>query len=350
MQILVADDDTITADVIAHALRKFGYRVTVVNNGLDAYELVRTGRYRLVISDWQMPGMTGLEICEAIRSRRDSSYIYIILLTSHGGIDNLVCGLEAGADDFLTKPFNPTELLVRIRVGERVLNLESRELMIFALAKLAESRDRETGAHLERIREYARVLAEEMSTNEEFCNIIDGEFVDLIYLTTPLHDIGKVAIPDHILLKQGPLTEAEFQIMKTHTILGAETLEQVAQYGPSAGFLQMARDIAISHHERIDGSGYPFGLTGNDIPLCGRITAVADVYDALTSKRVYKDAYTHSVANKIITEASGTAFDSRVVEAFLRREADFIEIRETHGDDAELIDSDEFESSEPFRT
>ncbi len=346
MQILVADDDTITAEVIAHALRKFGYEVTVVHNGLDASELLRTGRFKLLISDWQMPGMTGLELCEEIRSRRSGGYIYTILLTSHGGIDNVVCGLEAGADDFLTKPFDPTELLVRVRVGERVLSLESRELMIFALAKLAESRDRETGAHLERMREYARILADELSNHDAFCDQIDGEYVNLIYLTTPLHDIGKVAIPDQILLKEGSLTETEFEIMKTHTLLGAQTLREVAQHSPSAGFLQMATDIAVSHHERFDGTGYPYGISGEEIPLCGRITAVADVYDALTSKRVYKEAYSHRLAKKIILEGAGAAFDSRVVEAFLQREADFISIQESLGDHPGVLDSHEFEAHE----
>lgn len=335
MQVLVADDDVLTTEVIAHALRKFGYRVRVVHNGQDAYNLLRTGEFRILISDWQMPGMTGLELCEAIRSRHTGSYIYVILLTSYGGIDNLVCGLEAGADDFLTKPCDTTELLVRVRVGERVLGLESRELMIFAFAKLAESRDKDTGAHLERIREYTRVLADELSTVAEFSHIIDGEFVNLIYLTSPLHDIGKVAIPDNILLKQGKLTPEEFEIMKTHTTLGAATLDEVVRHHPKAGFLQMARDIALTHHERYDGNGYPQQLSGDEIPLCGRITAVADVYDALTSRRVYKPAFAHEAAKQIVLEMSGTAFDSRIVEAFLRREADFIAIREELGDTAD---------------
>ena len=343
MQVLVADDDQITADVIAHALRKYGYAVTVVHDGQRAYELLCTGRYRILISDWQMPGMTGLELCEAVRDRQMGGYIYVVLLTSFGGIDNLVCGLEAGADDFLTKPFDPTELLVRIRVGERVLGLESRELMIFALAKLAESRDQETGAHLERMREYARILAEELSQAEKFQHIIDGEYANLIYLTSPLHDIGKVAIPDSILLKPGRLTPAEFEVMKSHTILGAKTLEEVAQHHPKAGFLQMAKDIAISHHEKYDGSGYPYGISGDEIPLCGRITAVADVYDALTCKRVYKEAYNHETAKKILLNGSGTSFDSRIIQAFLRREEDFIQIRERLANEPEVFELDQLE-------
>lgn len=340
MHILVADDDTITADVISHALRKFGYDVTVVNDGLRAHELLRTGRYKLLISDWQMPGMTGLELCEEVRNRRFGGYIYVILLTSFGGIDSLVCGLEAGADDFLTKPFDPTELLVRVRVGERVLGLESRELMIFALAKLAESRDQETGAHLERMREYARILAEELSTVPDFCDEIDGEYVNLIYLTTPLHDIGKVAIPDSILLKQGRLTIEEFNVMKTHTTLGAKTLEEVAAHDPKGGFLQMAKEIALTHHEKFNGSGYPHGLVGEEIPLAGRITAVADVYDALTSKRVYKDSYEHAIAKRILLEGAGTLFDSRVIQAFLTREEEFMSIREQLGDEAEVFETE----------
>lgn len=332
MQILVADDDQITADVTAHALRKFGYAVTVVYNGADAYDLLRTGRYKILISDWQMPGKTGLELCEAVRDRQLGGYIYVILLTSYGGIDNLVCGLEAGADDFLTKPFDQSELLVRVRVGERVLGLESREMMIFALAKLAESRDQETGAHLERMREYARILADELSSSDEFQHFIDGDYVSLIYLTSPLHDIGKVAIPDSILLKPGRLSPAEFEVMKTHTTLGAKTLEEVAEHHPKAGFLQMARDIAMSHHEKYDGSGYPNGISGDEIPLCGRITSVADVYDALTCKRVYKEALDHETAKQILIDGAGTAFDSRIIQAFLRREQDFIRIREELGD------------------
>jgi putative two-component system response regulator len=343
VKILVADDDQITADVTAHALRKFGYSVAVAYNGGDAHDLLRTGLYKILISDWQMPGMTGLELCEAVRDRQLGGYIYVILLTSFGGIDNLVCGLEAGADDFLTKPFDQSELLVRVRVGERVLGLESREMMIFALAKLAESRDQETGAHLERMREYARVLADELSNSGEFQHFIDGDYVNLIYLTTPLHDIGKVAIPDSILLKPGRLSPAEFEVMKTHTTLGAKTLEEVAEHHPKAGFLQMARDIAISHHEKYDGSGYPNGISGDEIPLCGRITTVADVYDALTCKRVYKEAFDHETAKQILIDGSGTAFDSRIIQAFLKREQDFIQIREELGDAPEVFSLEQLE-------
>ena len=328
MNILIADDDPGTTQTLSYALTSFGYEVTVARDGLEAIQLLRTGRFRMLISDWQMPGMSGLDLCREIRGRYRGGYVYIILLTSYAGLEHVVQGLEAGADDFIAKPFHPSELMVRVRAGERLLNLETRELTIFALAKLAESRDQETGEHLERMREYARILAEDLAQRPEFWSEIDGDYIRLLYLTTPLHDIGKVAIPDAILLKPGKLTPAEFDVMKSHTTLGAKTLQDVAaSYPNGGGFLTMAREIALTHHERFDGKGYPDGLSGEEIPLSARITSVADVYDALTSKRVYKDAYPHDVATRIILEGSGTQFDPRIVESFVRCEQDFLDVR-----------------------
>ncbi|MEW4487986.1 HD domain-containing phosphohydrolase [Thalassoglobus sp. JC818] len=336
MDILVADDDYSTTETLRNALEAFGYDVTVARDGTEAYQYLRTGQFRLFISDWEMPGMTGLELCREVRSRHSGGYIYLILLTSYSSMEDVVQGLEAGADDFITKPFNPSELLVRVRAGERILGLESRELTIFALAKLAESRDQETGAHLERMREYARILAEELAQTDEFGDIVDGDYINLLHLTTPLHDIGKVAIPDSILLKPGRLTRQEFEVMKTHTTLGAKTLTEVATHHPNASYLEMARDIALTHHERVDGQGYPNGLRGDQIPLCGRITALADVYDALTSKRVYKDAYSHDVAKAITLRNSGSHFDPEIVQAFLRCESHFLDVK-SHFEDFCLV-------------
>ncbi len=205
----------------------------------------------------------------------------------------------------------------------------SRDLTIFAMAKLTESRDPETGSHLERVCNYSRVLAEELGTNEKYTDTIDETFVRLIYATSPLHDIGKISIPDYVLLKPGHLDNDEFDIMKTHTTLGAETLDLALKRFPEAEFLRMARDIAASHHERIDGLE---GLAGDEIPLSARIFAPADVYDALVSKRVYKTAFTHDIAKNIIVEGKGTQFDSDVVEAFLRREQEFLEIKDRYND------------------
>lgn len=323
MRVLIAEDDPVSAELLEATLQELGYEVTVVSNGLDALQRLRSGRYRIVVSDWEMPELNGLELCRRIRQRRWNGYIYFILLTSNGGVENVVQGLHAGADDFLTKPFNPQELHMRLSVGQRILSLESRDLLIFALAKLSESRDSETGAHLERIREYCHLLGDELGRRQVFAQEIDDDFVELLYLTSPLHDIGKVGIPDAVLLKPGKLTAEEYEIMKQHTLIGARTLDAVVQTNPDANYLSMARDIALTHHERFDGSGYPYGLVGEQIPLVGRITALADVYDALTTKRVYKPAMSHEEARRLIVEGSGKHFDPRVVEAFLALEEDF---------------------------
>jgi putative two-component system response regulator len=334
MRVLIAEDDAVTVMMLQHCLEQFDYEVTAVENGAEALELVRTGQFRLVISDWSMPKMSGLELCREIRRRHCSGYTYVILLTSHEGTQSVVEGLDAGADDFITKPFDPQELLVRIRAGERILALESRDVTIFTFAKLAESRDHDTGAHLERIREYSRILATHLEKHGPYVGQIDGDFVQLVYLTSPLHDIGKVAIPDSVLLKPGALTPEEFEIMKRHASLGWQTLDAALTAHPEAKYLRMARDIAGSHHEKFDGSGYPHGIKGEEIPLCGRIVALADVYDALTTKRVYKQAFSHEQARSIIVEGSGKHFDPAVVEAFLANEQRFSRVRRQYDETA----------------
>ena len=200
-----------------------------------------------------------------------------------------------------------------------------RNLAIFSLARLAEMRDSDTGSHLERVREYTRILSNQLRHREGYGEVIDDNFVELIYVTSPLHDIGKVSIPDSVLLKPGRLDDVEYEIMKTHAATGAGTLELALKEFPDADFLRMARDIAGCHHERVDGKGYPRGLVGKDIPLSARIFALVDVYDALVSKRVYKDAFTPVVAKNIIIEGSGTQFDEDVVAAFIECESEFTE-------------------------
>jgi putative two-component system response regulator len=275
-----------------------------------------------------MPGMDGIELCREIRAGNFPGYIYLILLTGRAQTQDIVEGLSAGADDFIAKPFHPAELNVRVRAGERVLSLETRDLTIFAMAKLAESRDPETGAHLERMRRYSHLLALHLSRQKEFQPQVDPEYVRMIYLTSPLHDIGKIAIPDSVLLKPGRLSDREFEIMKQHTVIGAQTLDAALRHHPGVKFLQMARDIALTHHEHFDGGGYPAALAGRDIPLCGRIVALADVYDALITKRVYKGAFSHDVARAIIVEGSGSHFDPDIVDAFLQNEEKFVAIKE----------------------
>ncbi|MCA9234715.1 MAG: response regulator [Planctomycetales bacterium] len=335
MQVLVADDDPISAMILEGVLTNLGYSVVVANDGEDAWEKLRQCDCRIVVSDWEMPRMDGLELCRKIRSRDVGSYVYVILLTSRTGSHNLVEGLRAGADDFVTKPFDSAELRVRMFVGERIVSMESRDLVIFTLAKLAESRDPETGSHLERVREYVRVLGERLSTHERYGSEIDPDFIRMMYLTSPLHDIGKVGIPDDVLLKPGRLTKDEMNCMKLHTVIGGKTLDAALRAHPSASYLKVARDIAWTHHERYDGTGYPNGLAGEDIPLCGRIMAVADVYDALTTKRVYKDAMPHHEAKEILLAGCGTQFDPAVIDAFEQGEMEFIRIKEMMEDQGE---------------
>ena len=336
--ILIVDDDPIAADMLAHAVSQFGYQTAIAHDGREALRLIRTGDFGMVISDVAMPHMDGITLCREIRRRTSCSYTYLILLTSHSDRESVVEGLNAGADDYIAKPFHPAELQLRIQAGQRLLSIESRDLIIFSLAKLADSRDSETGTHLERIREYCRALASELATWPEYCEQIDGQYVRLIYETSPLHDIGKVGIPDHILLKPGKLTGEEFEIMKKHAEIGGATLRAAADAHPEAVFLNMAWEIAMTHHERWDGKGYPRGLAGERIPLCGRIVAVADVYDALTSQRVYKSAFTHEQAVEIIVRDAGTHFDPLIVRAFVKLAETFRQIRNSYDDTAPASD------------
>jgi putative two-component system response regulator len=325
---LIVDDEEVSLEVLRFALESGGHEVDAAGNGREALAALCEGDHQLVISDWEMPECNGLDLCRAVRARELGRYIYVILLTARDGTGSMVEGLAAGADDFITKPFDPDELSARVRVAERILSLETRDMTIFALAKLAESRDSETGQHLERVQGYSRLLARHLLHAGQYPEELDAGFVNLIHETSPLHDIGKVAIPDCVLLKPGRLSDEEFQIMKTHTTLGARTLEAAARKYPKARYLQMAREIAESHHEKWNGTGYPRGLKGREIPLAGRIVALADVYDALVSRRVYKDAFAHVTARAIIIEGSGNHFDPLVVQAFQAVEAEFVQVRQ----------------------
>lgn len=327
MKVLVVDDNDSWLTLLGAALTQAGYDVETARDGVEALERVRAEGFRLIVSDWEMPRMSGPELCRAVRAEDLLGYVYFILVTSHDSPLEIVKGLSAGADDFVTKPFDATVLSARVRAGERILALETRDVAIFAMAKLAESRDSDTGAHLERVRGYCRVLAKDLAALPRFQHEVDEEFVRLIYLTSPLHDIGKVGIPDCVLLKPGRLSDREFEIMKTHALLGARTLDAALLAFPGVKFLEMAREIAATHHERWDGSGYPGGLAGAAIPLSGRIMALADVYDALTSRRVYKAAFTHEIARAMILRDAGGHFDPDIVEAFVRTEEQFIGIQ-----------------------
>lgn len=271
-------------------------------------------------------------------ANRDPARTSVVEVMTHPVI---CCGLDMSLPDVQRVMAGQSFRHMPVVNGEKVVGMvsvrevaaciadterSSRELTIFALARLAESRDPETGLHLERVREYAGVLSQTLATCKKFRDNIDEEFLALIRATSVLHDIGKVSIPDYILLKPDRLNREEFEIMKTHSIRGAETLETALRRFPDARYLQMARDIAAYHHERYDGTGYPDGLAGDAIPLCARVFGLADVYDALASKRVYKEAFSHEVASNIILENDATHFDPDVVAAFSCCDGQFREI------------------------
>ena len=326
MKILIADDELVSRKKLEKLIQSLGYETIAVEDGNDAWEIWNTERTKMVITDWVMPGINGLDLCKKIRKFEGSQYTYIIMVTSKTNVRDIVTGIEAGADDFIPKPFVKEELLVRIMAGERILGFQTRDIVIFSMAKLAESRDPETGNHLERIRYYSKALAEALAQNGEHPEVFDSLFIDNIFRTSPLHDVGKIGTPDYILLKPGRLNDREFEIMKNHCRIGFETLNEALKRYPKADYLKMSAEIALSHHEKFDGTGYPNGLKGDQIPIAARIVALADVYDALVSKRVYKEAFMHDLAKTLILEESGSHFDPMVVNAFLASEKSFIKI------------------------
>jgi len=326
VKILIVDDELVSRKKMDLLVRSLGHETLVASDGVEGWEAWKKERARMVITDWMMPRMDGLELCRRIREAERSQYIYIIMVTSREDVNDLVRGMDAGADDFITKPFVKEELAVRIRAGERISGFETRDIVIFSLARLVESRDSETGNHLERIRHYSKALTTAILESDNPPKEIDTLFMDNIFLTSPLHDIGKIGIPDYVLLKPGRFDDKEFQIMKRHSVIGFETLNEALEKYPKADYLRMSAEIARSHHERFDGTGYPDGLKGEEIPLSARIVALADVYDALVSKRIYKEAYQHDVAKSIIEKEKGRDFDPIVVDAFLSCEDKFIEI------------------------
>jgi putative two-component system response regulator len=326
MKILVVDDDPLSLALLKRMVSAHDHEPVPASDGFAALDILRQDpACRMVISDWEMPGMDGLELCQSIRLADNTGYIYFILLTAHSTKQERLLGLSAGADDFVIKPFDADELGARIHTAERILALETRDQAIFALAKLAESREPEIGAHLERLRCFARGLAWHLGGLPGYGERIDREYLRIIYAASPLHDIGKMAIPDRILLKPGKLTSEEFAIMKTHTLIGARALRPALGACPGERFLEIARNITAYHHERFDGTGYPEGLAGTEIPLEARVVALADVYDALTTRRVYRPAFSHEAAKRLILEGRGSQFDPEVVEAFLACEEQFLE-------------------------
>lgn len=274
--------------------------------------------------DVNMPGIDGFSVIEEIR-KRELDHTYIIVATDN---EEVILGrsFDVGADDFITVPIRKTELIYRIKASEKVISAQENQTVIYALAQLTETRDIETGRHLERIGMYTKVIATELKNHPIYGETVTQQFINHLSLSAILHDIGKVGIEDAVLRKKGIYTEEERKTMQTHTIIGSDTIDKVADKYPFMGFLKMASEIARYHHEKWDGSGYPYGLKGLDIPLSARIVALADVFDALISERYYKPKYTFEESKRIILESSGSHFDPIIVEAFLKHESAFYEI------------------------
>lgn len=322
-KVLVTDDDALQQLILRKYLEGNGYEVLEACNGSEALKVLSDDPdIRMLITDLVMPRMDGYELIQAVRERQ-MRYVYIIVLTGMDDKDALVKALSLGADDFLIKPVFPDELKLRILGGSRLLNLEGHEEIIFSMVRLCEFRSDETGYHLERIQEYTRLLARHLS-NYYPTTGLTLSMADEIARVSPLHDVGKVAIPDHILHKPGKLTIEEWAIMKTHASIGGRLIKDIYDKVVSP-YLWFAYEIAMFHHEKWDGTGYPEGLREENIPLPARIVALADVYDALTSKRCYKPVFSHEQSKEIIIKAKGQHFDPMLVETFLALEDAFVE-------------------------
>jgi putative two-component system response regulator len=359
--ILVVDDTPANLDLMAGLLQD-RYRVKVAISGEKALQIARSGSPPdLILLDIMMPGLSGYEVCEQLKRDPATRSIPIIFLTAMAATENETRGLELGAVDFVTKPVNPPIVLARVATHLRLkdaadflrdqntfleaeVQRRTRDLIaiqdvtIQMMAGLAETRDSETGNHIRRTQHYVKALAQQLRSHPRYGSQLDDRMIDLLFRSAPLHDIGKVGIPDRILLKPGRFTPEEFAIMQTHTTLGRDAIATAErQLGVEVDFLRVAKEIAYSHQEKWDGSGYPQGLAGEAIPLSARLMALADVYDALISHRIYKEAMSHEEAVAIIEEGRGRHFDPDVVAAFRAVEGEFRSIAERFGDsDADL--------------
>ncbi|MET0070581.1 MAG: two-component system response regulator [Candidatus Thiodiazotropha sp.] len=355
-KILLVDDETLYIDILVDLLKN-DYTTVVAKSGVQALERVADDPLPdMILLDILMPGMDGYEVCRRLKENPRSRGIPVIFLTIKSEVSDEITGFELGAVDYIAKPMSPPIVRARVKshlalhraqqqLANQNLELEQRikerteeisrtkDVAIFCLASLAETRDSETGKHILRTQNYIRVLAEHLKDHPRFRDYLQrDDTIEMLVKTSPLHDIGKVGVPDRILLKPGKLDADEWTVMKQHAEFGHNALLRAEQELGSTDFLQMAREIAYTHHERWDGSGYPQGLKGDAIPVSGRLMAVADVYDALINKRVYKDAYSHEEAVEIVRESAGSHLDPDMVEAFLQLRDEFLRIASRYRD------------------
>jgi len=350
--IIIVDDEPANLQVLTGILKQKGYRVRPASSGQQALEAAQIEPPDLILLDINMPDMNGYEACERIKKDARLWNIPVIFVSALSETTDKMKAFSVGGVDYVTKPFQYEEVQARVethiklhylqrdlenyntRLEDLVLAqvkeiTESQMATIFALAELAESRDEDTGKHLERVQIFCKILSQTLARTSKYEKMIGASFIKELYFASPLHDIGKVAIPDIILLKPGKHTTEEFEIMKTHTTLGSETLQQVCEKYPNNSFINMGIDISRSHHERWDGTGYPDGLSGESIPLSARVMAIADVYDALRSKRCYKPAFSHEESIEIIFKSGGTQFDPNLIDALREIHEQFKDTAET---------------------
>jgi len=313
--VLVVDDDKMIHTLLARILQE-DYRVVAAASGEEALEKAAECTPDVVLLDIMMPGIDGYETCRRLKSDGFCEHVQVIMVSARSSREEQMRAFEAGADDYVVKPFDPLELRSRIQLHFELLKALSNAAAVRAEIEVAESRDEQTGQHLLRMRCVCQKIAEQLKRRGPYAELIDQEFLENLYRSSPLHDVGKVAIKDEILLKPGPLTPDEFEQMKRHATIGADILDEAVHQSEYGGFLEMAAVIARYHHERFDGTGYPEGLSGTDIPLPARIVAVADVFDALISARPYKPAYPPMDAVMMIEIESGRHFDPVIVDAF----------------------------------
>lgn len=339
--ILIVDDEPTNLSLLTQLLRPI-YQVRAANSGENALSAAMIEPSPdLILLDVMMPGMDGYAVLDLLRKSPSTADIPVIFVTALSDVDDEERGLVLGAADYIAKPIKSAVVLARVRtqleakqsrdwlkdkntvleaeVSKRMAENDLTQLVsIRALAHLAETRDPETGNHILRTQNYVRALALQLKQHPRFSAFLDSRTIDLLTKSAPLHDIGKVGIPDSILLKPGPLTPEEWVIMKTHSRLGSVAIEQAeVDVKQTIDFLALAKEIAHWHHEKWDGSGYPDGLKGDEIPLSARLMAVADVFDALISPRVYKPAMSYEKAREIIADGRGSHFDPDIVAAFL---------------------------------
>jgi len=339
--ILVVDDTETNIDVLVEALGS-EYEISVAMDGATALELVADTPPDLILLDVMMPGMDGYTVCERLKASPDTARIPVLFLTALTDARDERKGLQLGAVDFITKPFNPDLVKARVRnhlelkrhrdhleemVEARTHELRlTQEVTIECMASLAEYRDPETGGHIRRTQHYVQLLARLLQNHPKFSDYLTDETIRLLYQSAPLHDIGKIGVPDAVLLKPGKLSDSEFEIMKRHAEFGRDALDASAKRLGDNSFLRTAKEIAATHQEKWDGSGYPAGLKGEEIPIAGRLMAIADVYDALISRRVYKAPIPHEEAIEIIRTGRGQHFDPDMADVFIDHADEFREI------------------------